>query len=82
MNLFMAIYCAILFFLLSPGILFRLPISGSKFVVTGAHAVLFGLVTFLTCKFVWNLSQRFGFGKMKEGLDEDKKKATGGSFAQ
>lgn len=70
MNMFMAIYCAILFFVLSPGILFKLPKNGSKFVVAGVHAVIFGVVSFFTCKFVWNLSHKVALPAKKEGLKE------------
>ena len=55
MNMFMAIYCAILFFVLSPGVLLRIPKNGSKFVVAGVHAIVFGVVAFFTCKIVSNL---------------------------
>lgn len=71
MNMFMAIYCAILFFVLSPGVLFRLPKNGSKFVVAGVHAVIFGVVSFFTCKLVWNFSQTLLSPSVKkEGLIE------------
>ena len=71
MNMFMAIYCAILFFVLSPGVLFRLPKNGSKFVVAGVHAVIFGVVSFFTCKLVWNFSQTLlSPSAKKEGLIE------------
>ena len=55
MDMFMAIYCAILFFVLSPGVLLRIPKNGSKFVVAGVHAVIFGVVAYFTCNFVSNL---------------------------
>ena len=71
MDMFMAIYCAILFFVLSPGVLFRLPKNGSKFVVAGVHAVIFGVVSFFTCKLVWNFSQTLlSPSAKKEGLIE------------
>ena len=71
MNMFMAIYCAILFFVLSPGILFKLPKNGSKFVVAGVHAVIFGVVSFFTCNFVWNFAQKVvAPPAKKEGLKE------------
>ena len=75
MDMFMAIYCAILFFVLSPGVLFRLPKNGSKFVVAGVHAVIFGVVSFFTCKFIWNLSQTLvAQPAKKEGLVDKKHK--------
>jgi hypothetical protein len=69
MNWFIALYLAILFFVLSPGVLLRLPKNGSKFTVAGVHALVFGVVALFTCKFVWNLSRRFGVEGM-EGKKE------------
>ena len=60
----MAVYFAILFFLLSPGILLRLPQNGSKMTVAAVHAVVFGVLAFLTGKFVWKLSHRLGMEGM------------------
>ena len=75
MNMFMAIYCAILFFVLSPGVLFRLPKNGSKFVIAGVHAVLFGVVSFFTCNFVSNFVQSLVTPPAKkEGLVDKKPK--------
>ena len=83
MNMFMAIYCAILFFVLSPGVLFRLPKNGSKYVVAGVHAVIFGVVTFFTCKFVWNFSQTISAPPAKkEGLAHKKKEGVDNTLAQ
>jgi hypothetical protein len=73
MNMFMAIYFAILFFILSPGVLLRIPKNGSKFVVAGVHAVVFGVVAFFTGKFVWNLSQKVASPVKKEGLKDKTK---------
>ena len=56
MNLFVALYAGILFYLLTPNILLRLPQKGSKQMVAFVHAVVFALVLFLTTKFVWMLS--------------------------
>jgi len=64
MNVFMAVYFAVLFFLLSPNILLRLPQNGSKMTVAGVHAVVFGIVAYLTGKAVWKLSNRLGLEGM------------------
>lgn len=64
MNVFMAVYFAILFFLLSPGVLLRLPQNGSKMTVAAVHAAVFGVLAFLTGKFVWRLSHRLGMEGM------------------
>lgn len=56
MNLIVALYCAIIFFVLTPGVLLRIPPNGSKFVVAAVHAVVLGVVLYFTEKFVWKLS--------------------------
>lgn len=58
MNLIMFIFSALLFFLLTPGILLSLPPGGSKIVVAITHAIVFGAV--------WSLSHRMlmSFGGM------------------
>ena len=56
MSLICSLYVAILFFLLTPGVLLRIPKGGSKYAVAGLHALIFGVVLFLTRKFVWRLS--------------------------
>ena len=74
MDMFMAIYCAILFFILSPGVLLRIPKNGSKFVVAGVHAIVFGVVAFFTCNFVSNfLKNIVSPPAKKEGLLEKPK---------
>ncbi len=49
---FMFLYSALLFFLLTPGILLTLPPKGKKMTVAAVHAVVFGLVWALTHKMV------------------------------
>jgi hypothetical protein len=61
MGAFMAVYAAILFFVLVPGIVLRLPAGGSKMVVAATHAAVFGLVWYLTSKMVWRLSASYGY---------------------
>jgi len=48
MNLILASYAAILFFLLTPSILLRLPKKGGKYTVAAIHAVVFSIVLYLT----------------------------------
>jgi len=55
MNLQMSIYFAILFFVLSPGVLVSLPNDENKYVTAGVHAVVFALVYTLTHKYVWKM---------------------------
>jgi hypothetical protein len=65
MNLVVGLFTAILFFVLSPGILLRLPSNGSKFTVAAVHAVVFAILFHFTHKMVWRMSIYMGG---KEGL--------------
>jgi hypothetical protein len=56
MSLLCSLYVAILFFLLTPGVLLRIPKGGSKYAVAGLHALIFGVILYLTRRFVWRLS--------------------------
>jgi hypothetical protein len=55
----MALFVAVLFFLLTPGILLRLPPGGSKYTVAAVHAVVFVIVYHLTHKAVSNLAKSY-----------------------
>jgi hypothetical protein len=46
------LYSVVLFFLLTPGVLLRLPPGGSAMTVALTHAVVFGLVFSFTSKMV------------------------------
>jgi hypothetical protein len=63
MSLLVSLYVAILFFVLTPGILLSLPKGGSKFKVAGVHALVFAVVFYFTHKLVWR------FGVTLEGAD-------------
>ena len=65
-NLFMVVYTAVLFYLLTPGILLSLPPKSSKMVVAATHAVVFALLYKFTHKIAWKLSMNF------EGFQENK----------
>jgi hypothetical protein len=54
-NLTMGLYVAVLFVLLTPGILLRLPPTGSPLVVAIVHGAVFALVLCLTYKMVLRL---------------------------
>jgi len=58
MSLLVILYSAVLFFILSPGILLRIPTNGDKFTVAGVHSVVFALLFGLTYKLVWKLGAR------------------------
>jgi len=79
MSLVVSAYAALLFFLLTPSILLRLPKNGSKYTVALVHAVVFGFLFWLTHKFVWRMGQRLeGMTEKKEveekeGMEEEEK---------
>ena len=54
MQIFMTLYAAILFIVLTPGILLRLPSNGSKWTVTLVHAAVFAVVFYFTHKMVYH----------------------------
>jgi hypothetical protein len=79
MNLVVAIYSALLFFVLTPGVFLRFPKTGSKFVVTGVHGLLFAVILYFTTGYVWRLSHSFHFrGMRKEGFDGEDEKVVEG----
>ena len=55
MEYFVSLYVAVLFFVLTPGILLSLPPGGSKMVVALVHAVVFALVFQFTHKHILRL---------------------------
>jgi hypothetical protein len=72
MNWAVTFYAAILFFVLTPAVLVRLPPKGGKFTVAAVHAVVFALIFHFTHKFVWQLSMGMGMPRpvRKEGMQE------------
>ena len=50
----MFVFTALLFFVLTPGILLSLPPKGSKIVVAATHAIVFAVVYSLTHKLVYS----------------------------
>lgn len=56
MNWLFSLYVAILFFILTPAVLLRIPKKGSKYTVAGVHAIVFAILLHFTGKFVWNVS--------------------------
>jgi hypothetical protein len=57
MNVYMGIYLALLFVVLTPGVLLSLPPGGSKLVVATTHGVVFALVYCLTKNYVLNATR-------------------------
>jgi hypothetical protein len=68
MNWAVTVYAAILFFVLTPGILLSLPPKGSKMMVAATHAVVFALLFGFTAKMVWRASMSLGMPS-REGLE-------------
>jgi hypothetical protein len=71
MNWAVTIYAAILFFVLTPSVLLRLPPNGSKLTVAAVHALVFAVVFHFTHKLVWQLSMGMGMPShvRKEGME-------------
>jgi hypothetical protein len=67
MSLIVSLYAAVLFFILTPSILLRIPKSGSKWVVAAVHALVFGVIFHFTNKLVWRL------GAKLEGFEPNSK---------
>ena len=59
MNIVFIIYVALLFILLTPGILLTLPPGGSKLVVALVHGLVFAIILHFTHTFVWNFAKKF-----------------------
>jgi hypothetical protein len=53
MNWVFTLYLALLFFLLTPGVLLSLPSGGKKLTVAFVHTIVFVIVWQLTHKYVW-----------------------------
>ena len=61
MHLFMFFFVAILFFVLTPGIVLTVPAKSSKTTVAMVHAVIFALVWTLIHKTVWDYGVKNGW---------------------
>ena len=55
-NYFMTLFIAVLFVLLTPGVLLRLPPDGSKLTVAMVHGLLFAVIFHYVHKSVWNFT--------------------------
>jgi hypothetical protein len=60
-NILFSLFSAFLFFIISPGILLRLPKTGNKYTVGAVHAVVFAVILYLTSQL---------FSKVREGVDK------------
>lgn len=61
MNISLLIYSAVLFFVLSPGVLLRLPSKGNKYIVAAVHSVVFAIALYLTQYFSRRVFGKEGF---------------------
>ena len=52
-NILMSLFVAVLFFVLTPGVLLSLPKKGSLYTKAAVHALVFAVVFHLTHKAVW-----------------------------
>lgn len=69
MNLFVSLYVALLFVLLTPGILITLPPGASKLTAAVTHGLVFAVVYHLTFKPVLRLSSSMqGFQNMRKDI--------------
>jgi hypothetical protein len=67
MNIFVSLYITLLFVLLTPGVITRLPASGSKLTVAIVHGLIFAVLYHFTHKFVWRATMNIHTGF--EGMD-------------
>ena len=58
-HVYMSLFIAVLFYVLTPGILLTLPKGGSKMMVAATHAVVFALVFHFTHKMAWKAFEGF-----------------------
>ena len=81
MNWVVTIYTALLFFVLTPGVLLSLPPKSGRLVVAATHAVVFALVWHFTYKMVWQFSMmglRDGF---REGISHSPSPAAKNTYS-
>lgn len=73
MNLLISIFAGLLFFVLSPNVLLRLPKNGSKFTVAGVHAAVFTVILFLFQSVIF---RTFGLREGQAGMEMTEAKCT------
>jgi len=65
----------VLFFVLTPGVLLRLPTKGSLLLSAGVHAVVFAILLWAILKFVFKRSEGFSEGLTQAQADALKKQS-------
>ena len=82
MNLTMTLFTTLLFVLLTPGMLLRIPPGGSKLTVALVHGLIFALVYHFTHKMVWRWSMGYeGFDSCPTGKACVSHRCTGTAIA-
>ena len=77
MNVVVTLYVALLFAVLTPGVLLTLPKGGSKLVVAAVHGLVFAVVYHFTHKAVWKLSLSLdGFQNAEMPMEEELEEET------
>lgn len=59
MQLLFSIYLAVLFFILTPAVMLRLPKKGDKYTVAAVHALVFAIILHFSAKIVMNFSRKY-----------------------
>jgi hypothetical protein len=67
-HLYIFLFSALLFFVLTPGILLTIPPKSSKTVVALVHALVYATVWQFTHKIVWDTTEGFG-GNLADYLE-------------
>ena len=57
MNALLLVYLVLLFVLLTPSVLLRLPPNGGKLTVAFVHGLVFAGIYYFTHKFVWSTGE-------------------------
>lgn len=57
MNVVFSVFVFVLFFVLTPGVLLRLPSKGSKTTVTLVHGLIFAIILAVSGHFFWKLKK-------------------------
>ena len=73
-HLYMFLFSALLFYVLTPGILLTIPPKSSKTIVALVHALVFSTVWYFTHNLFWNATEGFVGTKTTKGLKRSEKK--------
>jgi hypothetical protein len=57
MNWLMTLYMALLFFLLTPGVIVVLPLHGTVLTTACVHSIIFAFIYHFTHKIIWNYTK-------------------------